>query len=215
MNPNTVLLAVAMAVSPLAVLASVLLLTTEGGTAKAGAYAVGWVTAVAVCGALTVWADAHLTTTPGSTTSTASAVLDVVLGVVLVGLALRRRARGPAGVGEPGWMGRLDRMSPFVALGFGLFMPPYVIAVAGANNIVRADGSPGGANVVVAVVVFTVVASLGVLVPFGLAVVSSRSDEVLGRWRGWLMAHWSELLVWLFVVIGGYLVVKGVVELAA
>ncbi len=213
MNPNTVLLAVAMAVSPMAILASVLLLTTEHGTVKAGAYAAGWVVAVAICGGLTIWAADHLDARPGSTTSTASAVLDVVLGVVLLVLALRRRSMGSGSVAEPGWMSRLDRMSPFVALGFGLFMPPYVMAVAGANNIVRADGSASGERVVLAVVVFTIVASLGVIVPFTFAVASSRSDEVIARWRTWLMANWRQMLMWLLLVIGAYLVAKGVIEL--
>jgi hypothetical protein len=213
MNPNTVLLAVAMAVSPMALLASVLLLTTERGTAKAGAYAAGWVLAVAACGALTIWADSHLDVKPGSSTSTASAVLDVVLGVVLLGLAVRRRVHGAGSAAEPGWMSRLDRMSPFVAVGFGLFMPPYVIAVAGANNIVRADGSSSGDHVVLAVVVFTIVASLGVIVPWAFAITSSRSDEVIARWRSWLMANWRQMLVWLLLVIGAYLVAKGVIEL--
>ena len=213
-NVNTVLLALVMGLSPLAVLASVLLLTVERGTAKAAAYAVGWVVATSLVGVATIAVDSWAEMPPGNSASTASAWLDVALGVILVVLAIRRRVRGASGTTEPSWMRKLDSMSPVVALGFGLFMPPYVLAVAGANNIVRSSQSDGTSSVVLAVVVFTIVASVGVLVPLALAVFSSRSDEVLARWRTWLMANWPRLVVWLLAAIGVYLVVKGVYELA-
>ena len=205
------LLAVAMAISPLAVLASVLLLTTERGVRKAGAYAVGWVLAVGAVGALTLVADAHLDTASDGA-STASAVLDVVLGAVLVVLALRRRAGGTSSRAEPGWMRRLDAMSPLVALGFGLFMPPYVIAAAAANDIVRDDGS--GGSTVLAVVVFTIVASLGVLVPWILALTSRSADRWIATWRAWLLGNWQAVLFWLLLVVGLWLVAKGAYALA-
>ena len=204
------LLAAAMALSPLAVLASVLLLTTENGVRKAGAYAVGWVVAVAAVGALTLVATSRLDST-SSGTSTASAVLDLVLGLVLVALALRRRVAAGVDDAEPGWMQRLDHMSPLVALGFGLFMPPYVIAAAGANSIVRADGH--GDSSVVAVLVFTLVASLGVLVPWVLALTSRSADRWIASWRTWLLGNWRAVLFWLLLVVGGWLVAKGAAEL--
>jgi hypothetical protein len=211
-NLNTVLLALVMGLSPLAVLASVLLLTMDRGKAKAAAYAVGWVVATTLVGVLTLVVDSQVSMPSGSTSSTASAWLDVVLGVILIVVAFRHRG-GQAGVSEPSWMKRLDTMSPLVALGFGLFMPPYMLAAAGANNIVQADQPGGSTNVTLAVIVFTVVASIGVLVPLALAQFSSRSDEVLARWRAWLMANWAKVMVWLFSAIGVYLMAKGVYEL--
>jgi len=199
-----------MALSPLAVLASVLLLTTERGTVKAIAYAAGWMVAVGAIGAATVLAASQVHATPGSTTSTVSASLYVVFGVALVGWAIRRRAAERDGVPEPTWMGRLDGMSPLVALGFGLFMPPYAIAVAAVNSIVHGNSGGSASGVVVPVVTFTVVASLGVIVPAVFAVASSRADEVIARWREWLLGRWSTVLFWMLLVIGVYLAAKGV-----
>lgn len=210
MTVDAVVLGTAMALSPLAVLASVLLLTTERGTSKAIAYAVGWVVAVGLVGIATVSAASQLDVTPQSTSSTVSAWLDVVIGVALVGWAFRRRAGSSGGVTEPAWMRRLDDMSPLVALGFGLFMPPYAIAVAAANSIVRSHGGGGASEVVVPVVVFTVLASMGVIVPVAVVLISSRSDQVLGRWRRWLLARWPTVLFWMLLVVGAYLVAKGV-----
>lgn len=213
MNPDVLMLGLAMALSPLAVLASVLLLTAERGTAKAAAYAVGWVVAVGIVGALTVLAASQVHTTTGSSASTAAASLDVVLGVALVLWAFRRRAAARDGAPQPGWMRRLDSMSPLVALGFGLFMPPYAIAVAASNSIVQSDGNGQGVNVALAVVVFTVLASLGVIVPVAVVLVSSRSDELLGRWRAWLLEHWPAVLFWMLLVLGAYLIGKGLYTL--
>lgn len=218
MTLDVLLLGIAMAISPLAVLASVLLLTTERGTLKAVAYAVGWVVAVGAVGVLTVLASSQVDAAPGSSTSTSLAALDVALGVLLVGWAFRRRAvLGGAGldgaVPQPGWMRRLDGMSPVVALGFGLFMPPYAVAVAAASSIIRADGTGRGSGAAVAVVGFTVIASLGVIVPPALAVASTRSADALGRLRGWLLDRWPTVLFWMLLVLGAYLVAKGVYAL--
>jgi len=204
------LLGAAMALSPLAVLASLLLLTTERGTTKAVTYAVGWVVAVGSIGVLTVAAASTVHASPGSTTSTVSSWLYVLLGVVLVGWAIRRRVAARDGAPEPTWMGRLDGMSPVVSLGFGLFMPPYAIAVAAVNSIVHGNAGGPAADVVVPVVTFTVVASLGVIVPVAFALLSSSSDAVIARGREWLLARWSTVLFWMLVVVGGYLVAKGV-----
>lgn len=215
MNIDSVLFALAIAVSPTGVLAAVLFLTTDRGTRKAGAFALGWVLAVGAVGVLTLVADSHLDVTEGSTTSTASAVLYVVLGLLLLGTGARRwmteRSTDRTSPEEPSWMARLDRMPVFVALAFGLFMPPYVIAVAAANSVIRADGA--GPTSGTAVVVLTVIASLGVLVPWIVAMTVPSADRWIATWRTWLLANWTKVLLWLLIVVGAYLVIKGTYEL--
>jgi len=209
-SADTLLLAVAIALSPTGVLACVLLLTTERGTAKAWAFATGWVVAIAAVGALTLAADSMVDSTSDAT-STGSAWISVGLGAVLVVAALRRRVRTGGGAEEPSWMGRLDRMPVLVALGFGVFMPPYVVAAAAANSIVKASGS--GSATTTAVCVVVVVASLGVLAPCVVAVTAPQSDRWISAWRAWLLRNWTGVLFWLLVVVGSWLVLKGAYEL--
>ena len=104
-----------------------------------------------------------------------------------------------------------DRMPVPVALGFGLFMPPYVVAAAAANSIVKSSGSGGATTTAVCVVV--VVASLGVLVPCVVAVTAPQSDRWISAWRSWLLRKWTTVLFWLLIVVGVWLVGKGVYEL--
>ncbi len=210
MNADTLLLAVAIALSPTGVLACVLLLTTERGTTKAWAFAIGWVAAIGAVGALTLVADS-LVDSSSDAVSTGSALVSIGLGAVLLVVAVRRRARAGDGPEEPSWMGRLDRMPVPVALGFGLFMPPYVVAAAAANSIVKSSGSGGVTTTAVCVVV--VVASLGVLVPCVVAVTAPQSDRWISAWRSWLLRKWTTVLFWLLIVVGVWLVGKGVYEL--
>jgi len=211
MNANTVILALTMAMSPMPVLASVLLLSTERGRAKAAAFAAGWLGALVVLGIGTLIVAGNVKVKPHSGASKATAAVDVVLGLLAFAYALRLLRKQRAGnVAEPSWMGRLDRMSPFLAFCLGAFLPPYVLVVAGANNIIRSDATDTAR--LIAVIVFTVVGSVGVLVPLGMAVFSPHPEELLARWRAALLAHWPVILFWLFGAIGVYLVLKGAYE---
>ena len=215
MNSNVVLLTLVIAFEPLPILGGVLLLTTKNGRPKAVAFALGWALALAVIGVAIVLIGGQVSTPPGSTSSKASAALDILLGVVAVVVAMRYRAkaRKAGGAGTPGWMKKIDTMSPVAALVLGMFLPPYIVAAAVGNDIVRQDLSTTGR--VVAMVLYVVIGSLGILIPILVTVVvPKRSDAVLGSWRAWLEANWQMLVVWILVGVGAYLVVKGVIELA-
>jgi hypothetical protein len=214
-NSNVLLLTLVIALEPLPVLGGVLLLTAERGRPKAIGFLLGWAFALAVIGVAIVVVGGQVSTSSGSTSSKVSAVLDIVLGVVIAGLALRTRAKAARG-GErttPGWMQRLDTMSPVAAFLLGAFLPPYLLAVAVGNDIARRDLST--TQRIVAVVLYVVIGSIGILIPILVTVVQpSRADALLANWRAWLQQHWQAVLVWLLLVIGAYLVAKGLVELA-
>lgn len=211
MNANLLLIALVLAMSPMPVLASVLLLTTDHGRPKAAALAAGWFSALAVIGAATILLSGKITVHPSSTSGTVSAVVDVALGVLCVAYALRVRRRAAAGTDDtPGWVGRLDRMPPLAAFALGAFLPPYVVVFAGANEIIRQDTTDTARAVATAV--FVVIGSLGALLPV-LASAGAQGDARIERWRTWLMAHWQTVLSWLLLVAGVYLAVKGGVEL--
>ena len=126
---------------------------------------------------------------------------------------MRAKARQGGEASTPGWMKRLDTMSPLAAFVLGMFLPPYVIAVAIGNDIVRQDLSTSSR--VVAMTLYVVIGSIGILIPILVTVLRpNTSDAVLASWRQWLQLNWQMLMVWLFIGIGAYLVVKGIIELA-
>ena len=104
-------------------------------------------------------------------------------------------------------------MSPVAAFALGAFLPPYLLAVAVGNEIVRRDLDSTAR--IVAVILYVLIGSIGILIPILVTIVRpSRADALLANWRTWLQLHWQAVLVWLLLVIGAYLVVKGAVELA-
>ena len=213
MNPDILLLSLGVAFEPIPILAEVLLLTAERGRVKGAAFAAGWALAIGAVGLATLVVAGQVTVPPGSGASTASALVDLVLGLALAAWALRTRlmTRSAAGSTTPGWMSRLDHMSPVVAFGLGMLLPPYLLAAGVGNDIVRLDLSISAQ--IAHVAVFVVVGSLGVLVPLGLALARpARSATVLARWRGWLLDHWPTVLFWLLVVFAAYLSGKGLAE---
>lgn len=211
---NPFILSLGLAIQPLSILAVVLFLTSENGRGKAVALAAGWASVLALVAAATVVLGSQVSTPPSSTSSKVSAIVDIVLGALLLVLALRQRAKNN-GVEEPArpeWMGRLDKMSPILAFGLGMFLPTYVLAAAVANDIIRHDYSTTGT--IIAVAVFVVIASLGVATPLLVVVLRPKqADATLASWRHWLETHWPQVAFWILVVFGVYLAVKGVVEL--
>jgi len=203
------------ALEPIPILGGVLLLTVERGRPKAIAFLLGWALALAIIGVAIIITGGLVSTPSGSASSKASATLDVVLGLALAAFAFRTRAktRNDVEAGTPAWMKRLDTMSPVAAFVLGMFLPPYMIAVAIGNDIVRQDLSTAAR--VTAVVLYVIIGSLGILVPIMVTVVRPKSsDAVLAGWRVWLQRNWPVLLFWLLVGIGVYLVIKGVIEFA-
>jgi uncharacterized membrane protein len=92
-----------------------------------------------------------------------------------------------------------------------MFLPPYLIAAAVGNDIVRQNLSTEAR--LVAMSLYVVIGSIGILIPVLLTVVRpNSSDAVLATWRKWLQTNWQMLMFWLLLGIGIYLVIKGLIE---
>ncbi len=215
MNPNVLLMTLVIALEPIPVLGGVLLLTSKHGRPKAVGFLLGWAAALAIIGIGIIVIGGDVSTSSGSTSSKASAALDIALGlaVAYVGFRTRAKARQGTDQGTPGWMKRLDTMSAGAAFVLGAFLPPYLIAVAVGNDIVRENLTTR--ERVVAMCLYVVIGSIGILVPILVTVFRPNSSEaLLAKWREWLQLNWQMVMFWLLLGIGAYLVVKGIIELA-
>jgi len=208
------LLAAALAVQPWSVLASVLLVSSQGGRAKGIAFVAGWflaLTVVAAAAALLYPAE------PQKTAKSASlSVIELAAGLALavwVVVSWRRPAR-PGGGNEPKWLGRIDSMSPLLAFVFGAFMPNYVLVVAAVTEVLK-DGLSQG-RTLFAIGAWLVISSFGVAAPLVVPIMR-REDPAAAhqRWRTWLLANGHRLLLGVLGVVGVALAVKGTVGLLA
>src|SRR4051794_24380019 len=183
MNPNVLLMTLVIALEPIPVLGGVLLLTFKRGRPKAIGFLLGWAFALSLIGVAIVLVGGEVSTS-SSSSSKVSACLDIALGLTAVVYALRMRAKARKG-GEqatPGWMKRLDTMSPAAAFLLGTFLPPYVIAAAVGNDIIRQHLTTKSR--VVAMSLYVIIGSIGILIPILVTIIRpSSADALLASWR--------------------------------
>jgi hypothetical protein len=132
MSINLVFLGVATTASPLFLLVSVLMLAQSQRLREATALAVGWFLSIGACAAAVLLLGSALPTEDGHPNHHLMGAIDLALGVVLAGLAvrLRRRYRRDPQAAVPKWLDRVGSMSVIVACGLGMFLPPTVLSFA-------------------------------------------------------------------------------------
>lgn len=144
------------------------------------------------------------------------ATADLVLGVVLLGSAVvvaRVRSRRPA------QKGRSTRgpMGPSMAFGFGVVsmatnVTTLTVVVVAAKDV-SAAGSPIVASAA-ALGLLAVLAAMPAWVPVLLAVLPGRSTMALAAISDQVSRHGRQLAVVVLILVGAFLVVRGIVRLA-
>lgn len=205
--------AVGVAISPLPIVAVVLMLVSARGRVNGPAFLAGWIVGVAGVGAILLvvasGAGAHNDGQPADWVSW----LKLVLGVSLFLLALKQW-RGRPHEGEepptPKWMGALDTFTPPKAGGAGIVLsalnPKNLLLIVAGMAAIAQTGIPAGEQAV-ALVVFTLIASIGVATPVVMYyALGDRSAELLDRLKTWMARNNAVIMAVLLVVIGAKLV---------
>ena len=210
-------LALGVAVSPMPIVAVILmLLAPRAGGASAG-FLVGWVVGIVV--ACTVFLLLAGTMSLGSDAepSTTGSWIKIVLGLLLLAVGVREwRTRPQAGAEPtvPKWMAAIDSFTTLKAAGLGFLLaainPKKLLLGASAGATIAAGSLSTGQNVT-AVVVFTVISASTVAVPVvGYAMARSRMAEPLAVLKEWLTANNATVMGVLLLVIGVSLLGKGI-----
>jgi threonine/homoserine/homoserine lactone efflux protein len=213
-------LAAGVAVSPLPIVAIILMLVTPRGRANGTLFAVGWLAGLALLGtAVLLLADPADPTTDGEPAAW-TGWLKLLLGVLALLAAARQwRSRPAEGVEPemPKWMAGLDRLRPGGALGLGALLSAVNpknggLTIAAAASIAAAGLAAGQQGAALAI--FVVVGSLGVLAPLVLYLTAGeRAAGTLDGWKTWAGAHNAAIMAVLFLVFGFKLVGDGIAVL--
>ncbi len=210
-------LVIVVAVSPINIVAAILLLFSKRPIANASSYLVGFMVGVAaVVSGITALADA-IGLDPDSDRSRGASALLLALGVLLLVVAVRKLAHRPGPDEQPEtpkWMQGIGDFNAGRSLLAGLAvgaLNPKNIAVAVASGVVIANGElPAGQQIVV-LAIYTILVSLGVAAPIVTAVaLGDRSESVLTAWKDWLDRNNGTVMAVIYLFFGVILVGKGI-----
>lgn len=213
---DSVALAVGVAISPIPIIAVILMLLSKKAGANSLAFAVGWVTGVALTLAVVIPLSGAIGTNTDGGPSNGTSTVRLVLGALLLLMGLRRWRNRPA-AGEsaplPKWLQAIEAITPVKSAGLGVLLSALnpknlLLIIGGGLAIAAAPTSSGG--MAVAAAIFWVLAVSTVVVPVVLfRVMGARAERMLGSLNEWLQANNAAVMAVLFVVFGVVLVGKG------
>ena len=211
--------ATGIALSPTVTMMIILLLLSSRPRANAGAMAAGWVLSLTVVAVLAFVLVLVFRVSGDGQADPTMAVLRVVLGVLLFAaggvLWWRARRHGPA-TDLSRLTGALDSVTPRRSFLLGVAVgdfKAFILTIAAATAV--ASRSHSAPLLFVVLLVFVLIASLGVLLPtvyFWLK--GDDADDTLRRWRDWLEGNAKYAMVGVSLVFGAALLARGIAGLA-
>jgi threonine/homoserine/homoserine lactone efflux protein len=208
--------AVGVAISPVPIIAVILMLFSQRARVNGPVFLLGWVVALAVVsGAAYVFADQGDAST-SSTTSDTIAWGKIVFGGLFLLLAVRTWRKRPAPGTEPEmpkWMAGIDTLTPVKALGLGVLLaavnPKNLLLALAAGAALAEFGLPTS-QAVGSLLVFVILASLTIAVPVVYYLLGGENAKArLNELKAWLAVHNDAVMTVLFLVFGFDLIAKG------
>ncbi|MGW5572452.1 GAP family protein [Nocardia thailandica] len=206
-------LAVGVAISPIPIVAVILLILSENAGGAAKGFALGWVAGILVVTAVLTLLSGSLGDTDAGGPSATVSWIKIVLGALLIVLAVEQwRNRDDDAV--PGWMQALDTVTTIKAIGLGALLsavnPKNLLLCVSAGVAIGGAGLSGGADAA-AVLIFTLLASSVVLaVVIGYSVAAQRLAPALDTARAWLQANNHIVMAIVLLIMGAVVVGKGI-----
>jgi threonine/homoserine/homoserine lactone efflux protein len=211
---EVIALALGIALSPFPVVPAILLLFTERPRPTSLAFLATWWVGIAVPTATaTAFAEA---VNPTGASPTWLSWLRIVAGIALVAYgATKWRGRGAAD-DQPAWMRSLQDSTPRRAATLALLLSvanPKVVLLAVAAGLEIGSSGLTAAGDAVAVLGFTVLATMSVTVPvLAYALMGERVLPPLARAKDWLMTHNAAVMAVVLFLIGLVLITNGLTK---
>ena len=209
-------LALGVAISPIPIIAAILMLLSPKAKGTSVGFLIGWLLGIVVAVVVFTLLAAVIPEQGADDSKPIGGTLKILLGVGLLVLALRQWRSRP-GPGEeaslPKWMAAIDSMTAgrgFV-LGFLLSAvnPKNLLMAASAGLIIGTAGL-SVAEVTLAIVVFVLIAGCSVAIPvIAYLLASKRMAAPLDSLRVWLVHNNATVMAVLLLVIGVVVIGKG------
>jgi threonine/homoserine/homoserine lactone efflux protein len=213
---------VGVAISPVPIIAVVLMLSTPNGRVNGPAFLAGWVVGLAVVGTIVLLISSGASASNHGSPATWVSILKIVLGVLLLLLAVKQwhgRPRGDDAPELPAWMTAIDTFTPVKSAGMGVLLsavnPKNLLLTVGAAAAIAQTGS-STVDQAVALAVFIVLGTVGVGVPLGIYyAMGEKATRILGELHDWMARENATIMAVLCLIIGAKLIGDAITTLAS
>lgn len=211
-------LAVGVAISPVPVIALILMLFSKRAAANSLAFLVGWIVGLTAVSIIVL----SIGIEDAGDDADSGGWMKLVIGVLFLGLAVKQwRSRPHAGDEPqmPAWMASIDDFTTVKALGMGVLLsgvnPKNLGLTVAAAAAIGSFGLDSGEQAVV-VVVYVVLASITLIVPVvGYLAARDRMAPMLDAMKVWLLANNATVMAVLFAVLGAKVLGDGITILSS
>jgi threonine/homoserine/homoserine lactone efflux protein len=217
---QTLPMAVVVALSPIPIVAVVLMLVSRRARVNGPAFVLGWLLGLGIVGMIVLALAGPTDASSSGEPATWVDILKLVLGalLLLVGWKQWRSRPAPgAEVGMPKWMGAIQDFTPVKALATGALAgvnPKNLLLAVGAAATIAQTGISGSQQAI-AYAVFAVIGTVGVATPVVIYfALGERSSEPLNRLKNWMSHNNAVIMAVLCLIIGAKLIGDGITGLS-
>lgn len=210
-------LALGVAISPVPIIAAILMLLAPKARGASVGFLGGWVVGIAVAVTVFTLLASVIPEQDPDASEPVAGTIKILLGLLLLFLALRQwrgRPQPGAQAALPKWMEAIGDMTGgrafLLAFALAAINPKNLIMAAGAGVLIGGAGAAVGESTV-AIAVFIVIAASSVAIPvLAYLVASERMSAPLESLRTWLVDHNAAVMAVLLLVIGVVMIGKGI-----
>jgi threonine/homoserine/homoserine lactone efflux protein len=211
-------LALGVAMSPIPVIAAILMLLSPQARGTSVGFLLGWVVGIVMAVTVFTLLASLLPAKDADDANPTAGWIKIGLGVLLLLLAVKQWRGRPTGHAEPAlptWMKAIDTMTAAKGGGLGFLLsavnPKNLLMAAGAGLVIGGtDASLETSAQAAAIAIFTGVAAASVAVPVvAYLVASEKMAGPLETMHQWLVRENATVMAVLLLVIGVAMVGKG------
>ncbi|WP_091227212.1 GAP family protein [Microbacterium sp. 3J1] len=210
-------LALGIAISPIPIIAAILMLLSPQAKGTSLGFLVGWLLGIVVAVVVFTLLSSVLPDADADESKPIAGTIKIVLGALLLVMAVRQWRSRPQGDVEPPlpkWMAAIDTMTSVRALVLGFLLSglnPKNLLMGVAAGVAIGSSGVTASESAVAITVFTVIAVSTVAVPvIAYLVAAAKMATPLEVLRQWLVHNNSTVMAVLLLVIGVVLIGKGI-----
>lgn len=210
-------LALGIAISPIPIIAAILMLLSPRARGTSVGFLFGWLLGITVAVTVFTLLSGLITTADPDASKPIAGTVLLLLGLLLLFLAVRQwRSRPKPGQAEklPHWMDAIDSMTAgrgFVLAFILAAVNPKNLLLAAAAGVAIGTAALSVGATILSIVIFVVVAAISVAVPvIGYLLAADRMRAPLDALRTWLVHNNAVVMAVVLLVIGVVVVGKGI-----